>query len=90
MIGLVILFPQMVMVYKSTAPTVDPTTIQIDLPTIESGAPPVIEVPGSEKAGEEAKGAPEKSGDPLQDMLKQQEDDSDKANKALEDAFKVK
>ena len=33
--------------------------------------------------------SPAKSGDPLQDMLnQQQEDDADKAGKALEDAFK--
>ncbi len=32
MVGLVILFPQMVMVYKDNAPTVDPSTIQIEVP----------------------------------------------------------
>ena len=46
MIGIVIVFPQMVMVYKSDASTVDPTKIQIDLPTIDQGAPPAIEIPG--------------------------------------------
>jgi hypothetical protein len=89
MIGLVILFPAMVMVYKSTASTVDPATIQIDLPTIESGEPPAVEVPGGDKSGEAPKEGAAKSGDPLQDMLKQQEDDSAAANKSLEDALKA-
>jgi GntP family gluconate:H+ symporter len=84
MIGIVILFPQMVMVYKSDAPTMDPTKIQIDIPAMDQGTPPGLESPGTDK---ETEG---KSGDPLQDMLKQQEDDSEKANKALEDALKAK
>ena len=37
MIGIVILFPQMVMVYKSDAPTVDPTKIQIEIPAQDEG-----------------------------------------------------
>jgi tripartite ATP-independent transporter DctM subunit len=86
MIGLVIVFPQMVMVYKSTAPTIDPTNIQIDLPMIDQGAPPVVEIPGTDQSSKDSG----KSGDPLQDMLKQQEDDSEKANKSIEDAFKAK
>ncbi len=90
MIGLVILFPQMVMVYKSDASTVDPTKIQIDLPTIDQGAPPAIDIPGTDKGADAPKGDAGKSGDPLQDMLKQQEDDSAKANKSLEDALKAK
>jgi TRAP-type mannitol/chloroaromatic compound transport system permease large subunit len=90
MIGIVLLFPQMVMVYKGEASTVDPTKIQIDLPTIDQGTPPVIEIPGADKAEPGAKGEAEKSGDPLQDMLKQQEDDAATANKSLEDALKAK
>ena len=90
MIGIVLLFPQMVMVYKGEASTVDPTKIQIDLPTIEQGTPPVIEIPGTDKAEPDAKGETGKSGDPLQDMLKQQEDESTKANQSLEDALKAK
>jgi TRAP-type mannitol/chloroaromatic compound transport system permease large subunit len=35
MIGLVIVFPQMVMVYKAKESTIDPTKIQIQLPPIE-------------------------------------------------------
>ncbi len=37
MIGIVIAFPQMVMVYKGEASTVDPTKIEIDLPTDRPG-----------------------------------------------------
>jgi hypothetical protein len=36
MIGLVITFPQMVMVYKAKESTVDPTKIQIQLPPSEA------------------------------------------------------
>lgn len=35
MVGLVILFPSMVMHYKGTGPTVDPNTIKIEVPQIE-------------------------------------------------------
>jgi hypothetical protein len=70
----------MVMVYKSEAPTVDPTKIQIDIPTMDQGTPPPDF--GGDKSGQS------KSGDPLQDALKQQQEDADKAGKALEDAFK--
>ena len=90
MIGIVIAFPQMVMVYKGEASTVDPTKIQIDLPAIDQGTPPAIEIPGADKAEPGAKGEAGKSGDPLQDMLKQQEDDAATANKSLEDALKAK
>jgi len=90
MIGIVIAFPQMVMVYKGEASTVDPTTIQIDLPAIDQGTPTVIEIPGADKAEPGAKGEAGKSGDPLQDMLKQQEDEAETANKSLEDALKAK
>ena len=88
MIGLVIVFPQMVMVYKSDAPTLDPSKIEIDLPSFDQGTPPPISIPETEKGG--AGKDTGKSGDPLQDILKQQEDDSAKANKSLEDAFKTK
>src|SRR5207302_10414788 len=41
MIALVIAFPQMVMVYKSAESTVDPTKIQIELPSNDPNAPVV-------------------------------------------------
>jgi len=40
MIALVILFPKMVMVYKGSESTVDPTKVLIELPPTDSGAPP--------------------------------------------------
>ena len=94
MISLVIMIPSMVMVYKGEASTVDPTKIEIDLPTIDQGTPPAIETPSTDKSGAPAKegAAPEapKSGDPLQDLLNKQQQDEEKANKSLEDAFKAK
>jgi len=90
MIGLVLLFPAMVMVYKGEASTVDPTKIQIDIPTMDQGTPPAIEIPGADKGADEGKEGAAKSGDALQDMLKQQEDDAAAANKSLEDALKAK
>jgi TRAP-type mannitol/chloroaromatic compound transport system permease large subunit len=62
MVGLVILFPQMVMVYKSDASTVDPTKLEIVIPQGESqgpaeGQPPPAgaEVPKSESEDDAAK-----------------------------------
>ncbi len=39
MVGLVILFPRMVMVYKDDRPRVDPATIQLEIPETEPGRP---------------------------------------------------
>jgi len=86
MVGLVITFPQMVMVYKSDASTVDPSKIEINIPNQE--APP-IEIPGSTPSEPAKEGGAAKSTDPLENMLNQpKEDEGDKAGKALEDAFK--
>jgi TRAP-type mannitol/chloroaromatic compound transport system permease large subunit len=41
MVALVIMFPGMVMHYKGTAPTMDPSKIQIEIPQIE---PPPIDL----------------------------------------------
>jgi TRAP-type mannitol/chloroaromatic compound transport system permease large subunit len=83
MVGIVILFPQMVMVYKGEASTVDPSNIEINIPGIESGSmPPSIQMPGS-PALPGAGDAPPKSGDALQDMLNQQQD-ADKADAELQ------
>jgi TRAP-type mannitol/chloroaromatic compound transport system permease large subunit len=65
MVGLVIAFPQMVLVYKDDGPQVDPTKIEVQVPVDET-APP-IEIPGT---GEPAAPSEEKSDDPLQDLLK--------------------
>ncbi len=86
MIGLVILFPQMVMVYKDDAPKVDPSTIEIQLQGIESGAPP--DAGGTPGAPADEKTPDSK--DPLERMLDKQEGDEKDANKALEEALKAK
>jgi TRAP-type mannitol/chloroaromatic compound transport system permease large subunit len=83
MVTLVIAFPQMVMVYKGEASTVDPSTIEINIPGIESGSmPPPIQMPGA-PALPGAGDAPPKSGDALQDFLNQQQD-ADKADATLQ------
>jgi TRAP-type mannitol/chloroaromatic compound transport system permease large subunit len=46
MVGLVIAFPQMVMHYKGSAPTVDPSTIEIRIPSFGSpGTPGGLNIP---------------------------------------------
>ena len=82
MVGLVIIFPQMVLVYKDDAPKVDPTNIEITIPTEDTGAPPG----GGDTAAPKEGAAP--SSDPLQQMLDQQKQDDDKAAKELQDALK--
>ncbi|MFO1317215.1 MAG: TRAP transporter large permease subunit [Burkholderiales bacterium] len=81
MVALVILLPQMVMVYKSDAPTVDPSKIEINIPTEDTGAPPDVDIPGAPKE------STPKSSDPLENALKEQQE-ADKAGAALQDAFK--
>jgi TRAP-type mannitol/chloroaromatic compound transport system permease large subunit len=73
MVALVILFPQMVMVYKSDQSTVDPSKIQIIVPTGD----------GSGQGSSGQPGSPEGTGMP--DAQKQEAEDA----KALEDAFKT-
>jgi hypothetical protein len=89
MIGLVIAFPQMVMVYKAGESNVDPSKIQIELPAEPSGSPaPSFDTPGSSAPGG---AAPDSGGaqsaDPLQQQLKGQAVD-DEAAKSLENQFK--
>ena len=80
MVALVIAFPQMVMVYKGEASTVDPTTIQFDIPTMDSpSTDPSGGAPGSEA---------QKSDDPLQNMLNEQSDQQDKANEDVMNQLK--
>jgi len=74
MVALVIVFPQMVMVYKSDAPLVDPSKIEINIPGVEGVAPP------SEGGA--------KGGDPLQNLLQQQQESEQKSNQSIEDAYK--
>jgi tripartite ATP-independent transporter DctM subunit len=72
MIALVILFPQMVMVYKAGESTVDPTKIQIQLPPSESGSPSTTE-PGQPQT---------------QQQLQQEDKEQNKDAQSLEDLFK--
>jgi TRAP-type mannitol/chloroaromatic compound transport system permease large subunit len=90
MVSLVITFPQMVMVYKGEASTVDPSKIEINIPGIESGTPPVIETPGSSPGAAPASDGAKSTGDPVQDMLNQQQNDADKANEDLQRQFQSK
>jgi len=54
MIGLVIAFPQMVMVYKAKESTIDPTKVQIQLPPSEAPGEPPNEQQEQTKENEEA------------------------------------
>ncbi len=87
MIALVILFPQMVMVYKSDAPTLDPSKVKIEIPSMYQGAQP-FRYPGQEVLPAAPADGATKSADPLEQMLKEQQQESDKAGKELQDAFK--
>ncbi len=95
MVSLVIMFPQMVMVYKDEASTVDPDTIQIVIPQPDAGmgypvdpgsTDPGTSDPGAAPGGTQEPAAP--SGDPLQDMLNQAPSDSEAEGKALEETFR--
>jgi tripartite ATP-independent transporter DctM subunit len=84
MVSLVIAFPQMVMVYKDDAPTVDPSKIEINIPSSDPLAPDQP-APGTESKD----GSAPAPVDPLESALQKQED-ADKAGDALQDAFKQK
>ncbi len=84
MVTLVIAFPQMVMVYKDDAPTVDPSKIEINIPSSDPLAPDQA-APGTENKD----GSAPAPVDPLESAL-QKQDDADKAGDALQDAFKQK
>ncbi|HQR20701.1 MAG TPA: TRAP transporter large permease subunit [Burkholderiaceae bacterium] len=83
MVALVILFPQMVMVYKSDAPQVDPNTIEFTVPS-EGGAP--AEGAPAEGSGLQNFGVPpaDQGAGAATDAQKTDED-----SKAMQDAFKA-
>ncbi len=89
MVGLVILFPQMVMVYKDDAVKVDPTTIEIQIPGMEQEAAPAAGEGGTPGEAPGQGGEP-KSEDQLEQMLQDQTKGEDAANKAIEDDLKAK
>jgi len=72
MVALVILFPQMVMVYKSDQSTVDPSKVQIIIPPEDTGQPADANAPAA---------------DPMQQMLQEQKKE-DAENQSLEDQLK--
>ncbi|MCC7115220.1 MAG: TRAP transporter large permease subunit [Burkholderiales bacterium] len=94
MVGLVILFPQMVMVYKDDTPQVDPTKIEIQIPGMETPPAGDEPVPAEDKPAEGGPAggsdAAPKSNDPLERMPQEQEKNEEKAGQALQDAFKAK
>jgi tripartite ATP-independent transporter DctM subunit len=76
LVALVVAFPKQVTMFLDKAVTYDLDKVQIEVPAIgESDTKP-------------APGAPAQTGDPLQDLLNKQQEDAEKAGKALEDAFK--
>jgi TRAP-type mannitol/chloroaromatic compound transport system permease large subunit len=81
MVGLVIMFPQMVMVYKDEASTVDPSKIEINIPS----SAPEAEPPPAGGTAPQGGGAAE---DPLSKALESQGAESERTGKDLQDAFK--
>jgi TRAP-type mannitol/chloroaromatic compound transport system permease large subunit len=77
LVALVVAFPQQVTMFLDKPQVLDVENVQIEVPAI--GEP---ETPAA------TQGEPAKSGDPLQDMLNKEQEDTDKAGRALEDAFK--
>jgi len=82
MVGLVIAFPQMVMVYKDDAPINDPSKVEIVIPSSDPAQPDPI-APGKDGA------PPGGVVDPLEKAMQDQES-ADKAGDALLDDFKQK
>jgi len=87
MVGIVIAFPQMVMVYKSAETGVDPTKIEINIPTMDTGTPAPVEIPG---AAPGTPPTPKETEDALQDMLNQQQENADQANEDLQKQLRGK
>ncbi len=85
MVGLVILFPQMVMVYKKDHSQVDPTKIEINVPGIDYGSAPPPNVNPGMPVPDSAPAASDE-GKSLEDALGAPPSEED-ANKALQDAL---
>ncbi len=94
MVGLVILFPQMVMVYKDDASMVDPTKIEVVIPGVDYGTPAPAD--GDAPAAEDAPSDDQAPSGDLNAPPAAGQDEAivppsaDDANKALEDALKAK
>ncbi len=95
MVGLVILFPQMVMVYKDDASMVDPTKIEVVIPGVDYGtpapadgdAPAAEDAPSDDQAPSGDLNAPPAAGGEDEEIVPPSAED---ANKALEEALKAK
>ena len=89
MIGLVIAFPQMVMVYKAGESKVNPSTIEIELPSDQAPGPAPTEQQEQKQEDQEAQSLEKAFGGsaaaPPADKPKQEDD----AAKSLENAFKT-
>jgi TRAP-type mannitol/chloroaromatic compound transport system permease large subunit len=89
MIALVIAFPQMVMVYKAGESKVNPSTIEIELPSGEKAGPPPTEQQEQKQEDEQAQSLEKAfggaAGAPPTDKQKQEDD----AAKSLENQFKT-
>jgi len=72
MVGLVIAFPQMVMVYKDDAPTVDPDSVEIIIPVDESNQGGAVPLPdfGAPPTDNAPANAPEQKKDDLTDLFR--------------------
>lgn len=72
MVGLVIAFPQMVMVYKDDAPTVDPDSVEIIIPVDESNQGGAVPLPdfGAPPTDNAPTNAPEQKKDDLTDLFR--------------------
>ncbi|HTN50669.1 MAG TPA: TRAP transporter large permease subunit [Burkholderiaceae bacterium] len=87
MVGIVIAFPQLVLVYKKDASTVDPNSIEMSIPTEgggESGGPPPVEGGGMQNFGAPPADQGYGSGAPPADTAP-----ADDASKSMQDAFKA-
>ena len=86
MVGLVIVFPELVLVYKKDASTVDPNSIEMTIPTEgggESGGAPPADSGGLQNYGSPPADQGYGTGAPPADSAPAD------ASKSMEDAFKV-
>jgi TRAP-type mannitol/chloroaromatic compound transport system permease large subunit len=81
LVALVVAFPRQVTMFLPEQQIYDLDAVKIDVQTIEDAEP---------ASGEPSAAPAEKSGDPLQDMLKEQQDEQDKAARDLMDQLKAK
>jgi TRAP-type mannitol/chloroaromatic compound transport system permease large subunit len=81
LVALVVAFPKQVTMFLPEQQVYDLDAVRIDVQTIEEAA---------QASGEPAAAPAEKSGDPLQDMIREQQDEQDKAARDLMEQLKAK